>query len=62
MKLIVGIPSQLTKRMYQLNTDRSPAVFMLDALKHYLDAIENSHISKREQENNEGNKNTVRPE
>ena len=60
MKLIVGIPSQLTNKMYQVNKDRSPAVFMLDALRYYIDAIETGQISKREQKTDEGNKDTVR--
>jgi hypothetical protein len=60
MKLIVGIPSILTKKMYTLNQDRSPAVFMLDALRYYIDAIETGQISKREQGTNEGNKDAVR--
>lgn len=60
MKLFVSIPTRYTESMYRHKGDKSPAVFVLEAIKHYIDTIESGvNISTRERED-EGNKNTVR--
>jgi hypothetical protein len=46
--------------MYKHKGDKSPAVFVLEAIKYYIDTIESGvNISIKERED-EGNKNTVR--
>lgn len=61
MKLFVSIPSRYSELLYKHKGTRSPAVFVLDAIKFYADHLDSSNTSNKENISDERNKNTVRP-
>lgn len=59
LTVCVEMPGKLSKQVYQHKGSKSPAAFMLDAMKYYIAHLEGNNTSTSE-EVNERNSKSVR--